>query len=44
MQIKIIVYNIVIFTPSPIHCSLELDLFGFTSNEQTTINSNFLMP
>ena len=37
MPIEIIVYNIVNFTPSPIHCSLELDLFGFTSNKETTI-------
>ena len=37
MPIEIIVYNIVNFTPSPIHCSLELDLFGYTSNKETTI-------
>ena len=37
MPIEIIVYNIVNFTPSPIHCSLELDLFGYISNKETTI-------
>ena len=37
MPIEIIVYNIVNFTPSPIHCSLELDLFGYTTHKESKI-------
>ena len=35
MPLEIVVYNIVNFTPSPIHCSLELDLFGYAHNKES---------
>ena len=35
MPLEIVVYNIVNFTPSPIHCSLELDLFGYAHNNES---------